>query len=60
MTIAERPTEMLRRQQNANRNAARFRHPETGRRHFCHLPTFRAAFVVDMLAIRAELHRRKA
>jgi hypothetical protein len=59
MRHAERPTEMLLEQQDANRKAARYRNPETGQRHFCHLKTFRAAFVKDMLAIRDELRRRR-
>jgi hypothetical protein len=59
MEHKNRPTDMLIRQQAANRNAARYRNPETKQRHFCHLPLFRSAFVLDMLAIRKELRLRK-
>lgn len=58
MSYQDRPTEMLKRQQAANRLAARYRNPETGRRLFAHDAVFRAAFVRDMLAIRGELRSR--
>lgn len=58
MRIEERPTDMLMRQQAANRNAARYRNPETGKRHHAHIPQFRPWFVREMLAMRAELRRR--
>lgn len=58
MTHAERPTEMLKRQMLANRNAVLGHNPETGKRHFCHERLFRAAFVRDILAIRRELRNR--
>jgi hypothetical protein len=56
-----RPTEMLKRQLAANRFAIRYRNPETGKRHFCHLPyfTYKAAFLRDTLGLRAELRKRK-
>lgn len=60
MRHKDRPTDMLLRQQQANRNAARYRNPETGQRHFCHLPLFRWAFVIDMLLIRETLRSRNA
>lgn len=34
------------------RNATRYRHPVTGRRHYCHNPHFRAAFVRSILFLR--------
>lgn len=52
----ERPTDMLLRQMQANRNAARYRNDY--KRHFCHLPIFRSAFIRDILAIRNELRCR--
>jgi hypothetical protein len=53
---------MLKRQLAANRFAIRYRNPETGKRHFCHLPYFpyKAAFLRDTLGLRAELKKRKA
>lgn len=59
MNYAERPTEMLLRQQAALRGAARYRNPETGHRHFCHNSMYRSAFVIAVLAIRSELRKRK-
>lgn len=59
MTHGERPTEMLIRQQAANRKAAQYRNPETGKRHHAHFDLFRAAFIRDILAIRKELRERK-
>lgn len=53
MNISERPTDMLERQLKANHHAARRRN------HFAHLPLFRAAFVRDILAMRAELRTRR-
>jgi hypothetical protein len=57
-----RPTDMIKRQLAANRFAIRYRNPETGKRHFCHLPYFpyKAAFLRDTLGLRAELKKRKA
>jgi hypothetical protein len=60
MDIQARPTEMLERQMQANRNAARFRNPETGRQNFSHLLPYRPYFVREMLAMRRELQRRGA
>lgn len=37
------------------RAAAKFRHPETGRRHFSHDPTFRRHYVKRILELRAIL-----
>lgn len=34
------------------RAAARYRNPETGRRHFCHLMPFRPHFVRSIIEIR--------
>lgn len=59
MKHVDRPTDMLLRQLDANRKAAQYRNPETGVRHFAHIPTFRAAFVRDILAIRYALRMRK-
>lgn len=53
MKIASRPTEMLERQLAANRSAAR--DPD----HHAHVPRYRAHFVREILAIRAELRRRR-
>lgn len=58
MRIEDRPTEMLLRQHEANRSAARYRNPETGKRHHAHIAQFRPHFVREMLAMRAELRRR--
>ena len=58
MNHDDRPTDMLLRQQEANRKAARYR-DDKGRQNFCHLPMFRFAFIRDILAIRAELRKRK-
>lgn len=58
MTLFERPTDMLLRQLKANRNAARYRNPETGQRHHAHVKLFRPYFVREMLAMRAELRKR--
>jgi hypothetical protein len=60
MNIEDRPTEMLERQLDANRRAARYRNPETGRRHCCHEPRFRAHYVREILAMRLVLKARKA
>ena len=40
---------------SAFRAAARYRNQETGRRHFAHDPTFRAAFVRRIVELRAAL-----
>lgn len=56
--VARRPTEMLLRQLEANRNAARYRNPETGKRHHAHVMEFRKHFVLEILAMRAELRSR--
>lgn len=58
MNISDRPTEMLLRQLKANRNAARYRNPETGKRHHAHLAQYRPHFVREILAMRAELRNR--
>lgn len=55
---SERPTDMLQRQLLANRSAARYRNPESGRPHFAHDPIYRRHFVVEVLAMRDELRRR--
>jgi len=60
MKIPDRPTEMLERQQAANRAAARYRNPEIGFRHYAHDRLYRRFFVREMLEIRAELNRRRA
>lgn len=52
MDYADRPDDMLARQMDALRNAARFRNKETGARHFAHLPQFRKAFIRGIMAIR--------
>lgn len=56
--IEVRTTDMLERQLAANRNAARYRNTETGRKHFAHDSMYRRFFVLEMLAMRAELKRR--
>lgn len=43
---------------SALRKAVRYRNPENGRRHFCHLPEFRSAFISALLERRHELKRR--
>ena len=58
MRIEDRPTDMLLRQFKANRNAARYRNPETGKRHHAHVAQFRPYFVREMLAMRKELRLR--
>lgn len=58
--VRTRGTEMLKRQLAANRNAARYRNPETGRRHFAHVMPFRPHFVREMLWMRDELRIRRA
>lgn len=58
MNIEDRPTDMLMRQLAANRFAARYRNPETGRRNFSHILPYRPFFVREMLAMRAELQKR--
>lgn len=55
--VNDRPTEMLERQLSANRKAAR-RQPD-GRRSYAHQLPYRPHFVLEMLAMRAELRRRK-
>ena len=40
---------------SAYRTAARYRNPETGKRHFAHYDTFRASFVRSMLSLRSYL-----
>lgn len=42
-----------------HRAAVRYRNPETGRRHFCHEPTFRWAFVRRVKELRARCGRPK-
>jgi hypothetical protein len=51
---------MLERQLRANRNAAKFRNPETGRQNFSHLLPYRPYFVREMWAMRRELQSRDA
>ena len=59
--VKDRPTEMLVRQLQANRNAARYRNPEKPHiRHHAHLPRFRPYFIGEMLAMRRELRQRAA
>lgn len=58
--VKARPTEMLLRQMQANRSAARYRNPENGKRHHAHIPRYRPFFVGEMLAMRAELRKRNA
>lgn len=58
MKIADRPTEMLERQMLANRNAARYRNPETGKRHHAHIDRFRPHFVLEILEMRKILRAR--
>lgn len=59
MKIEDRPTEMLLRQLHANRNAARYRNPENGKRHHAHWMPYRPHFVREILAMRAELKQRE-
>ena len=59
MKIEDRPTDMLLRQQAANRAAAKGR-DRHGRKLFCHLMPFRPHFVREMLAMRAELRQRES
>lgn len=59
MRIEERPTEMIERQLQANRNAARYRNPENGRRHHAHLMPFRPHFVLEIMTMRAVLKSRR-
>lgn len=59
MRIQDRPTEMLERQLAANRAAARYRNPETRRRHFAHSMPYRPHFVREIISMRAELAQRK-
>lgn len=58
MKIEDRPTEMLKRQLLANRKAARDRKDEKGRLKFPHILPYRPHFVMEILAMRAELRRR--
>lgn len=58
MRIEDRPTDMLLRQLQANRNAARYRNPETGKRHHAHIDRYRPHFVREMITMRNELRRR--
>jgi hypothetical protein len=44
----------------AFRKAARYRNPETGRRHFAHDPTYRKHFVLRILELRRRLKSRGA
>lgn len=60
MKIEDRPTDMLERQLDANRKAARYRNPETRRRSFAHIMPYRPHFVREILAMRAELRKRGA
>lgn len=59
MIHSERPLDMLQRQLEANRAAIRYRHPQTGRRHFCHLVEYRAAYVNDCLLLRKAIRAKK-
>lgn len=58
MRHEDRPTDMLQRQLFANRASVRYRNPETGMRHFCHLPLYREAFLRDILSARKVLKSR--
>lgn len=60
MKIEDRPTEMLERQLQANRNAALYRNPETGKRHHAHIDRYRPHFVREILAMRSELRNRSS
>lgn len=53
-----RPDDMLQRQLKANRNAVRYRNPETGKRHYCHFKQFIKPFLKDICGLRAELRKR--
>lgn len=52
--------EGLERRLAAGRAAARYRNPETGQRHFCHNPLYRASFVRSTLALRQAVRALKA
>jgi hypothetical protein len=56
--LEDRPTDMLERQLQANRGAARYRNPETGIRHYAHDPFYRRFFVMEILAMKKELRNR--
>ena len=58
MNVGERPTEMLLRQLDALRRAIRYRNPETGKRHYCHVQYFRRPFANGVRELRAELVSR--
>ena len=60
MRIADRPTDMLIRQLQANRLAARKRLDKHGRKTFPHILPYRPHFVREIIAMRAELHKRAA
>ena len=51
--------EQYRRQLLALRESARYRNPETGRRHYCHDRLYRAAFIRGILQLRAALRGRR-
>jgi hypothetical protein len=56
--VRSRPTEMLIRQLQANRKAARDR-DEKGRKKFPHILPYRPHFVREILWMRYELRRRR-
>jgi hypothetical protein len=58
MKIEDRPTDMLLRQMQANRNAARNRRDKNGRPTFPHILPYRPHFVREILEMRRELRRR--
>lgn len=51
--------EGMERQLAALRAAARYRNPETGRRHFAHIMPYRPHFVTGILELRRLLRTRK-
>lgn len=56
--VRARPTEMLERQLQANRKAARDRMDKYGRKTFQHILPYRPWFVREILAMRDELRKR--
>ena len=58
MKHSDRPLDMLHRQLQANRAAIKYRNPETKRRHFCHLPLFKQAFLTDIKLLREAIREK--
>ena len=55
MNLPQGTVDDYRRWLGYNRSAIRYRNPETGQRHHCHWPPFRAPFIARIFAYRSAI-----